>query len=133
MTTAFDRMVSVLIGPACPTCESDDLHEGAPVGALRDGRCRDCGTEYRWYAAETMQPERLRSSLCIAGGWASAVAGTAGSVNPQGVGTASLHTGRSSGRPCDRPASTGKSSTQECLAHSLGDPRANNSYGGSDQ
>lgn len=36
-------------------------------------------------------------------------ADTGGPVNPQGVGTASLHTGRSSGRPCDRPAGVGKS------------------------
>lgn len=133
MTTALDRMVSVLIGPTCPTCESDDLHEGAPVGDPKDGRCRDCGTEYRWYAAETMRKECQRRSLCIAVGWANAGAGTAGPVNPQGVGTASLHTGRSSGRPCDRPASVGESSTQECLAHSLGDPRATNSYEGPDQ
>lgn len=40
-----DQMVSVLVGPSCPTCEPDDLHRGAPSGALRDGCCRDCGTE----------------------------------------------------------------------------------------
>jgi hypothetical protein len=49
MAHSFDRMVSVLVGPSCPTCEPDDLHRGAPLGVLRDGRCRDCGTEYRWY------------------------------------------------------------------------------------
>ena len=41
--------------------------------------------------------------------------GTAGSVNPQGVGAASLHTGRTSGRPYDRSAWHRKSSTRGCI------------------
>jgi hypothetical protein len=59
-TSTLDRIVSVLVGPSCPTCEPDDLHRGAPSGALRDGRCRDCGTEYRWYEApHDDRPEAL--------------------------------------------------------------------------
>ena len=49
------RFISVLVGPSCPTCESDDLRWGAPSGALWHGACRDCGTEYRWY--EEPEPE----------------------------------------------------------------------------
>ena len=47
--TTDDHLVSVLVGPTCPTCASDDLRWGAPRGALSSGQCRDCGTEYRWY------------------------------------------------------------------------------------
>ena len=45
------RYISVLVGPTCPTCESDDCCWGAPLGALQRGHCEDCGTEYRCYAA----------------------------------------------------------------------------------
>ncbi len=47
--TTSDQLLSVLVGPTCPTCASDDLRWGAPCGALGAGQCRDCGTEYRWY------------------------------------------------------------------------------------
>jgi hypothetical protein len=46
-----DRLLSVLVGPTCPACASDDLRWRAPFGALWHGQCRDCGTEYHWYAA----------------------------------------------------------------------------------
>jgi hypothetical protein len=46
-----DQKLTVLIGPTCPTCASDDLRWGAPLGALWHGQCRDCGTEYRWFEA----------------------------------------------------------------------------------
>jgi hypothetical protein len=49
--TSHDRQVNVLVGPTCPTCASDDLRWGAPLGALWHGQCRDCGTEYRWFSA----------------------------------------------------------------------------------
>jgi hypothetical protein len=47
--TTRDGVVSVLVGPTCPTCASDDLRWRAPLGALSWGQCRDCGTEYHWY------------------------------------------------------------------------------------
>jgi hypothetical protein len=53
MATAHDQQISVLVGPTCPTCESDDLRWGAPLGALWHGQCRDCGTEYHWYEASS--------------------------------------------------------------------------------
>lgn len=49
MVRALDRQINVLVGPTCPTCESDDLRWGTPLGALWQGQCRDCGTEYRTY------------------------------------------------------------------------------------
>lgn len=51
MASAHDQQITVLVGPTCPTCESDDLRWGAPLGALWHGQCRDCGTEYHWYQA----------------------------------------------------------------------------------
>jgi hypothetical protein len=60
MTTTQDDRVTVLVGPTCPTCESDDLRWGAPLGALWHGQCRDCGTEYHWYEVppgEGVEPE----------------------------------------------------------------------------
>jgi hypothetical protein len=41
--------ISVLAGPTCVSCESDDLHWGTPVVGVLPSRCRDCGTEYHWY------------------------------------------------------------------------------------
>ena len=53
-----DQHITVLVGPTCPTCASDDLRWGAPLGALWHGQCRDCGTEYRWYEApDDLQPQ----------------------------------------------------------------------------
>jgi hypothetical protein len=49
MAATSTRQINVLVGPTCPTCESDDLRWGAPLGALWQGQCRDCGTEYRAY------------------------------------------------------------------------------------
>jgi len=46
-----DDHVTILIGPTCATCESDDLRWGAPLGALREDSCRNCGTEHRRYQA----------------------------------------------------------------------------------
>jgi hypothetical protein len=46
MATSTGHITSVLVGPTCPTCESDDLRWRAPLGALWHGQCRDCGTEY---------------------------------------------------------------------------------------
>lgn len=75
----IDKHVTVLVGPTCPTCESDDLRWRAPLGALWYGQCRDCGTEYRWYeldagdgapeptcpgCAVTHDPDRAGSPYC---------------------------------------------------------------------
>ena len=49
MAIADHHIITVLVGPTCPTCDSDDLRWGAPLGALWHGQCRDCGTEYRSY------------------------------------------------------------------------------------
>ena len=49
MATSTGNHISVLVGPTCPACESDDHRWGAPLGALWHGQCRECGTEYRWY------------------------------------------------------------------------------------
>jgi hypothetical protein len=49
----YSHTVNILVGPTCPSCETDDLLPGAPTGALRGGACGDCGTEYRWYRMPT--------------------------------------------------------------------------------
>jgi hypothetical protein len=49
MALGVAETVSVLVGPACPSCESDDLRWGTPLCDTLSGHCRDCGTEYRWY------------------------------------------------------------------------------------
>lgn len=49
MATSTGNVVTVLVGPSCPSCESHDLRWAAPLGAVQWGQCRDCGTEYRWY------------------------------------------------------------------------------------
>ena len=49
MAASYEDRVCVLVGPTCPTCVSDDLRWGAPLGALWHGRCRDCATEYHWF------------------------------------------------------------------------------------
>jgi hypothetical protein len=64
MATAQDQQITVLVGPTCPTCASDDLRWGAPLGALWHGQCRNCGTEYRWY--ETPPPA---DPICPGCGW----------------------------------------------------------------
>lgn len=56
MATSTAHTVTVLVGPTCPTCQSDDLRWGAPLGALWHGQCRDCGTEYHWYQAPEPEP-----------------------------------------------------------------------------
>ena len=61
MATHLDQ-VTVLVGPTCPMCESDDLRWGAPLGALWHGQCRDCGTEYRWY--ELPDNDALPEPIC---------------------------------------------------------------------
>jgi hypothetical protein len=48
--------ISVLVGPTCPMCASDDLRWAAPLGAVQWGQCRNCGTEYRWYTVEPEEP-----------------------------------------------------------------------------
>lgn len=50
MQAATDGFISVLAGPTCSTCESDDLRWRAPAGALGRSQCPDCRTEYRLYA-----------------------------------------------------------------------------------
>jgi hypothetical protein len=50
MATTHEHL-TVLVGPTCPTCESDDLRWGAPSGAPQQGQCRDCATQYRFYDA----------------------------------------------------------------------------------
>ena len=58
MATAHDAVVSVLVGPSCPTCEADDLQlGGAARRPPRRTLCRDCGTEYRWYDAPSEDAE----------------------------------------------------------------------------
>jgi hypothetical protein len=49
MALGVAETVSVLVGPACLSCESDDLRWRTPLGDTLVGHCRDCGTEYRWY------------------------------------------------------------------------------------
>lgn len=56
MVTFTGNNLAVLVGPTCPACASDDLRWGAPLGALRQGECRNCGTEYRWYAQPQPEP-----------------------------------------------------------------------------
>ena len=71
MATAHTEFLSVLVGPTCPTCEADDLRWGAPLGApCQDGRCRDCGTEYRSVHARRRMTasgpgRRARDAACI--------------------------------------------------------------------
>ena len=60
MATSTGHMITVLVGPTCPTCEADDLSLGAPAGAPTKGQCDDCGTEYRAY----QEPE----ATCADGG-----------------------------------------------------------------
>ena len=54
--TFDEQHIAILVGPTCPTCESDDLRWGAPLGAVSHRRCRDCGTEYRWYSTRDSDP-----------------------------------------------------------------------------
>jgi hypothetical protein len=63
MATISDY-VTVLVGPTCPTCESDELRWGAPLGALWHGQCRDCGTEYRWYEPDSADIAELTCPGC---------------------------------------------------------------------
>jgi len=54
-----NHVISVLAGPTCPTCASDDLRWGAPLGALLRAECRDCGTESRFYRCDIPAPTRI--------------------------------------------------------------------------
>jgi hypothetical protein len=72
--TTSDRLLSVLGGPTCPTCASDDLRWVAPLGTLSTGQCRDCRTEYRWYGLPSAggSPDDvavLDEQTCPACGW----------------------------------------------------------------
>jgi hypothetical protein len=49
MAASTSHIIIVLVGPTCPSCEANDLRLGAPSGALGQGQCADCGTEYRAY------------------------------------------------------------------------------------
>jgi hypothetical protein len=64
--SANDQIVSVLVGPTCPACESDDLRWTASLGAVKHGQCRDCGTEYRWYHVPVVddEPQELTCPGC---------------------------------------------------------------------
>jgi hypothetical protein len=55
--TTDQHIVSVLVGPTCPACASDDLRWTAPLGSFQHGQCRDCGTEYHWYGSDTSEAE----------------------------------------------------------------------------
>jgi hypothetical protein len=45
----MEARFSVLVGPTCPACESDDLRWRTPLGGVLLGECQDCATEYRGY------------------------------------------------------------------------------------
>jgi hypothetical protein len=62
--TGADQLVGVLVGPACSTCEADDLRAAAPCCAARRGRCPDCGTEYRWYEVPSPDGGGLSEPTC---------------------------------------------------------------------
>jgi hypothetical protein len=49
MGPALPETVSVLVGPTCNECASDDGYRRAPLSGALPGKCRDCSTEYRWY------------------------------------------------------------------------------------
>ena len=56
-----EQVLSVLVGPACPACASDDLRWTAPLGAVQWGQCRHCGTEYHWYRSPELHAADARS------------------------------------------------------------------------
>lgn len=56
MATAHNNLVSVLAGPTCPSCASDDLRFGPELGAQLRLDCQDCQTEYHWYRCDLPEP-----------------------------------------------------------------------------
>jgi hypothetical protein len=52
MAASTRQVISVLVGPTCPNCETDDLR----CGALHQSRCSDCATDYRSYAVPDAEP-----------------------------------------------------------------------------
>lgn len=49
MAAATTESISVLVGPTCSACASDDLRIGRPANGVLPIECRGCATEYRWY------------------------------------------------------------------------------------
>jgi hypothetical protein len=47
--SAQAQLISVLAGPTCSDCLSDDLRWTIPLGSPLPGRCRHCGTDYLWF------------------------------------------------------------------------------------
>lgn len=51
MMAPATESLSVLVGPTCDSCASDDLHWGTPLGGVLPVECGGCGSEYHWYEA----------------------------------------------------------------------------------
>ena len=56
--------ISVLAGSTCVSCESDDLHWGAPVNGVLPSRCRACGSEYHWYEVANAECVAAYEATC---------------------------------------------------------------------